>query len=211
LHDEPGVRRDAVRGDCVSVRKQSAPAERGAWHHDPSVRRVAQAKGQRRYRPVVESERAPAHVPIRGAPRHPRRSKRPAWNPEPPGPRIAPAAIMMGRPRPGIRTDPRPSITRKRFPVTVVIATPCWLDARIPDVAVRGVVLPASVMIEGPTIHAQVLREVLTGRCGGAFGVPGFGPLVERISWPRTQGRRRIDSVRAEPASDNDDCRSVDL
>ena len=93
--------RELRKGEEIGVRVVDADGDVIA-QGDGYVTAVAFKDKRDKDGDVVETERAPAHVARRGRPRHPRRRPGAARNPEPAGARVAPATVVMRRPRPEV-------------------------------------------------------------------------------------------------------------
>src|SRR5689334_21851983 len=95
-------------------------------------------------------------------------------------PRKIPAPEMMRRPREWIETDPRPAERPQRDPPPVVVRTPIRGDARIPHVAVRRLVLPRPILIEGAGIRPHLVGQILR-RDAEPLIAAGFRPPIECV------------------------------
>src|SRR5262245_10865560 len=109
----------------------------------------------------VKPERTPADEARRAGPGHPGGAPPAPRNPEPAVPGESPPPEMMGRPRPHIETNPRPTPRFVRSPVAVIIRPPLRPHRGVPDIAVRRVVLPRAVAIKGAAVYLQILRQIL--------------------------------------------------
>src|SRR5437870_11897720 len=89
---------------------------------------------------------------------------------------------MVRWPRPSIEPDPRPAVRRDRCPIAVVIRSPPRIHDRVPDVTVRLLVLPRSVLIQRGAIQSQIRGELLTGLRAAQSLIPlGKDPLIESV------------------------------
>ncbi len=98
----------------------------------------------------------------------------------------------MRRPRPRIGAYPRPSPRSQGGPAAVVVRAPADRDGGIPDIAVRRLVAPRSVSIEGGGVVADVVWQVLR-RLPEPLVPTRLGPAIERVPGRRVEdvGRRR--------------------
>src|SRR5438477_2605710 len=129
----------------------------------PPVPRVPNANRQREQRPVVETERTPAHVSWGRSPGHPAGPPVATRNPEPPIAVITPSAVVVRRPRPEVDPDPGPPVRLNRRPVSVVIRLPSGGDDWIPHRTVASILLPGAVLIERSAVHPQFRGKVRRG------------------------------------------------
>src|SRR3954464_2926726 len=108
-------------------------------------------------------ERRPGAVAVAVAPGYPGRAPHPAGNPEPArSGGEAPAAVVVGRPAPGIFGHERPA-PLGQDPVAVPVRAPSGGNGRYPDLAVVRDKVPMSV-------RRQPLHEDLLVDFGARFG-----------------------------------------
>src|SRR5256885_6224218 len=98
---------------------------------------------------AVGTERAPSREPVAESPGYPGRRPDPTRKPCPPGSaQVGPAAVVVGRPRPGLAAHPRPSGVRAH-PAAVPVRVPGIRDCGgHPHRAVVRRIDPASVAVE---------------------------------------------------------------
>jgi hypothetical protein len=133
---------------------------------------------------VVPAERAPTAVVMAPIPMHPGRAPGMMGNPvpakaEPP----TPAAVVVNGPAPRLGGDPGPAAQRIPVPVPIVIRSPIHIGVDIghPDMAVRPLVGPITVVGQLAFIVVELGGQISFGDVAGLDGVPVFVPNVKII------------------------------
>src|SRR5262245_22804215 len=150
-------------------------------HHGPRAPRIVTVvETEAEDGAIVKAEWAPADISRCICPGNPGRRPGASGNPEPRAGREAPPPVVMRRPRPWADTDPRPAIRPHRDPTTVIVRTPADRDRWIPDVSVRGVVLPGAVLIEGRRVGLNLAGQILRGHSEPLIAAR-FRPAIKRV------------------------------
>ncbi len=169
----------------LAVHERAMRSESPARHRHPSVPRVARRDGHGEHGSIVETERTPAHIARRNAPRNPRRSPVSTRNPEPPRTPVPPPSVVMRGPGPAIEPPPRPTVARDRRPGPVVVGAPRRRDRGVPHLPVVRLLLPRPIAVKRPPVHPKIGGEVLRGARGASVAHALFpalvGPPVELV------------------------------
>ncbi len=200
LHERPRPR--DVRRACAHVPRQvrrKEPFRRGEEVRAAARRDFERDDGAAAQGPIGR-QRRPPHEPRADPPLNPRAGVLIARHPRPAdGRQRDPATIMEGDPSPGIVADPRPP----GLVVGPVSSRQVRLEAgsdrrrgRNPDRAVRGVVDPASVLLECPAevaercrIDPRARRRIIRFVRRGLRRRRAVGRLRVRVTWIRRRVR----------------------